>query len=490
MKRRSLHSTGGKDRRWAWGFEMSTMMTAVKNDLSGGSLALSLARMAVDARYDALPQEVIRKAQLHLLDTVGIALASLSQPFAAASLDGIRAAGGQGDCTVLGTGYQLAARDAAMANGLLMHGLDFDDTHLASIIHASVASLPAALSLGEHLDVSWKDMLAAYVAGMETAIRIGAAVKGGLHHIGFHATGVVSHFSSAVVAGKLLGLTAGQISQAQGVVASTAAGVQVFLEDGAWTKRMHPGWGALAGITAAYMVNSGFVAPTRAYEGRFGFFETHLRGMEIDTEVMLAGLGSSWRMLETAIKPYPICHFSHACAEAASLLHERVAGRLNEIEEITALLPEPTLHIVAEPAGAKQNVQTDYDAKFSVQYVVAAALLRGGFGMKELLPESLSDSQIGKLARQVVCKPQLDTEFPKYFSGQVTVRLKNGETITEHIPVNQGAGERQITRDGIAEKFLANACLLVDSDKASSLLDTLERAENASVRQVMRALAL
>lgn len=469
---------------------MATKIDTVTNDVSRDSLSLSLARMVANARYEALPQEVIRKARLHLLDTVGIAFASLSQSFATPALNGIRAASGQGSCTVLGTGYQLAARDAAMANGLLMHGLDFDDTHLSSIIHASVASLPTALSIGEHLDVSWNDMLLAYVVGMETAIRIGAAVKGGLHHVGFHATGVVSHFSSAVVAGKLLGLNADEISQAQGIVASTAAGVQVFLEDGAWTKRMHPGWGALAGITAAYMAKNGFVAPTRAYEGRFGFFETHVRGMEVDTEVMLANLGSSWRMLETAIKPYPICHFSHACAEAASLLHKRAAGRLDEIEEITALLPEPTLHIVAEPAESKQNVQTDYDAKFSVQYVVAAALLRGGFSMKELLPESLVDRQIGKLARQVVCKPQIDTEFPKYFSGQVIIRFKSGETIMEDIPVNKGAGERQINHDEIAEKFLANACLLVDRTKAVALLETLERAEGASVRQVMGALAL
>ncbi len=469
---------------------MDTITKADAGETSASSLSLSLAQLAVDASYDTLPKEVRRKAKLHLIDTVGIALASLSQPFAMPALSGIREIGGEGVCTVLGDSHRLAVRDAAMANGLLMHGLDFDDTHLASIIHASVASLPTALSLGEYLNVSWKDMLLAYVVGMEAAIRIGAAVNGGLHHMGFHATGVVSHFSSAVVAGKLLGLSANQISQAQGVAASTAAGVQVFLEDGAWTKRMHPGWGAQAGITAAYMVKGGFIAPTRAYEGRFGFFDTHLRGLDIDASVMLDGLGSSWRMVETAIKPYPICHFSHACAEAASLLHDRVTGRLDQIEEITALLPEPTLHIVAEPADAKQSVQTDYEAKFSVQYVVAATLLRGGFGMKELQPASLADPQIGRLARQVVCKPQPDTAFPKYFSGQVSVRFKDGETITEHIPVNNGAGPRQVTYEGIVEKFLANACLLVDSGKAKALLDALEHAENASVREVMRAFAL
>src|SRR5690606_18441714 len=131
---------------------------------------------------------------------------------------------------------------AAMVNGILIHGLDFDDTHLASIVHPSAACLPCTLSLGESLGVSGKTLLTAYAAGMETAIRIGLAVKGGFHHVGFHATGIVGHFSSAVSAAKLLGLDAESIMAAQGIAASTAAGVQVFLEEGAWTKRFHPGW--------------------------------------------------------------------------------------------------------------------------------------------------------------------------------------------------------------------------------------------------------
>src|SRR5690606_6377571 len=109
----------------------------------------------------------------------------------------------RGDCTVIGRAERLPVRDAALANGILVHGLDFDDTHLASIVHATAACLPSALSLGEALDAHGRDLLAAYAAGMEVAIRIGAAVKGGFHHAGFHATGIVSHFSSAVVAGKL-----------------------------------------------------------------------------------------------------------------------------------------------------------------------------------------------------------------------------------------------------------------------------------------------
>ena len=117
-----------------------------------------------------------------------------------------------------------------------------------------------------------------FLAGAETAIRIGAAVKGGFHHVGFHATGVVAHFASAIAAGRLLHLSEDQIVAAQGIAGSTASGIQVFLEEGAWTKRFHPGWAAVAGITAARLAEHGFVGPSRPYEGKFGLFETHLQG--------------------------------------------------------------------------------------------------------------------------------------------------------------------------------------------------------------------
>lgn len=453
-------------------------------------LAMSLAQWAAATGPDEVPQAAIEKAQLHVLDTLGLALASHAEAFCTPSLTGIANAGSAGECSVLGSSTRLAPRDAALINGLLMHGLDFDDTHPASIIHASVASLPAALAMGEHLDVSWDEMLRAYILGMEAAIRIGASVQGGFHHVGFHATGVVSHFSAALVAGKLLGLDAQALSTAQGIAASTASGVQVFLEEGAWTKRMHPGWGALSGITAAYMAQAKFVAPSRPYEGKFGLYETHLHDTQPLPDKIVEGLGRQWSMLDTAIKPYPICHFNHGCVEAAINLHAQVAGRIDEIESVTAWLAEPTLHIVAEPAQAKQNVSTDYEAKFSVQYGVAVGLLKGMFGLKELSQETIRDQAIRHLTRRVQCQVDPKTRFPVSFSGGVTVRLRDGTELYEHIPVNKGAGTRAISEGDIIEKFLANACVLVDAAKADKMLKAVLQGRGRQVRDVVKEFQL
>ena len=229
-----------------------------------------LAVFAANQRLADIPASVRDRAKLHILDALGLGLASNTYEFGRRAAAGVAAMGSPGPCSVLGRAERLAVRDAALINGILIHGLDFDDTHLSSIVHPTCTSLPCALSLAELLGASGEELLAAFLAGAETGIRIGGAVKGAFHHVGYHATGVVAHFASAITAGRLLQLTQDQIVAAQGVAGSTASGIQVFLEDGAWTKRFHPGWGAVAGITAAHLAKHGFVGPSRPYEGKFG----------------------------------------------------------------------------------------------------------------------------------------------------------------------------------------------------------------------------
>ncbi|OLL27351.1 2-methylcitrate dehydratase [Burkholderia sp. SRS-W-2-2016] len=454
------------------------------------NIAEALSTFAHDLHLDAIPAAVWRKSVEHIVDAIGLAFASHRFPFAAPALKGIRAAGSEGAATVIGGDLRLAPRDAALANGYLIHGLDFDDTHPASIVHPSVACLPAALALAEANDMRFGQMITAYVAGMETAIRLGRAVKGGFHHVGFHATGVVSHFSSAVVAGKLLGLSADQLVSAQGIAASTASGVQVFLENGAWTKRMHPGWGALAGITAAHLAQAGFAGPRRPYEGRFGLLDTHLQSLasEVDADSIAAGLGSDWAMLDTSIKPYPVCHFIHGCAEAALQLRREI-GPDAALARIVCELPEATLPIVAEPASAKLVPKSDYEAKFSAQFVVAACFARNRFTLAELSDDSLRDPAILALAAKTECVKEAGSNFPKYFSGAVAITLADGRTLRAQVPVNLGSGERALSLDDIVGKFRGNAQLGLSAARVDAVLDALLSATpDTPVRAITRVL--
>ena len=435
--------------------------------------ARRLAEFAADLTFDDIPRPVRDRAKLLILDALGCGLASNAYAFSDVSVAGIAAMGGDGLCSLIGRSVRLPVRDAALANGMLIHGLDFDDTHLASIIHATAACLPCALSFGESRGVDGSTLLVAYAAGMETATRIGAAAKGGFHHTGFHATGVVAHFSSAVVAARLLGLPADGIIAAQGIAASTASGVQVFLEEGAWTKRLHPGWAAVAGITAAHLAQSGFKAPTRPYEGRFGFFDTHIQhpAVAIDLASELETLGNVWELAETAIKPYPVCHFIHGCADAAIELHSQIDPA--DIASVEALLPRDTMPIVAEPAAAKIQPTNEYEAKFSAQFVIATCLLKGAFGLADLMPAALADSAVLDLTSRVTCAVDPNSAFPTYFSGGVRIVLKGGRTLFRHIRINSGGGERALNEEGVTKKFLASAALSVPRDQAERIRDAV-----------------
>ena len=451
--------------------------------------ARALANLAATVRLADVPAAVVERAKLHILDAIGLGFASHAYDYAKSAIAGIEAIGAAGACTVLGRARGYEVRDAALLNGVLVHGLDFDDTHLASIIHPTTTALPAALAMGEVVDAGGADLLAAFLVGAEAGIRIGAAVDGGLHHVGYHATGVVSHFASAITAGRLLNLTEDQIVAAQGVVGSTASGIQVFLEEGAWTKRFHPGWGAVAGITAARLAQHGFKGPTRPYEGRFGLFETHLQAAagHAKVEALTDGLGEIWRFGETALKPYPVCHFIHGCADAAIELHGQIGDA--EIVAVRAFLPQPTLHIVAEPAEQKARPTTDYEGKFSAQFVVASCLLKGAFGMADLTPQALADPAIRALAQKVKCEADPDSAFPTYFSGGVEVLLADGRTLSRHVRINSGAGDRAMTQAQVVAKFMGSATLTLPKAKAEQVCEAVLELDRRTARQLAAALA-
>jgi 2-methylcitrate dehydratase PrpD len=430
----------------------------------------TLASYALRLRYEDIPEAITSRARSLILDALGIGLAANSYSFSEQIMEGLQALGGAGGSSVVGRSEKLPLRDAVTMNGALIHGLDYDDTHMNSIIHATAATLPTVLSVGEHVNASGKEMLAAYVAGMEVAIRLGLVKPFGWHDEGFHATGVVAHFASALICGRLLGLNHAQLVSAQGIVGSTASASQEFTEEGAWNKRLHPGWGAVAGITACYLARSGFIGPSKPYEGRYGVFRMHLGpAADKDFNALIADLGDRHELALAAIKPYPTCHFTHAAADAALFLRESHGLTPDNIAKVRVFIPAGTLPVVAEPATNKRRPRSDYDGKFSMHYIAAAALLRGHFGLAELTPEALNDADILALADRVECFADPESRFPEYFSGGVEITTTTGTTLRHHEPVNRGAGDRALTHAEIETKFRSNAGLVAKPDEVERL---------------------
>jgi 2-methylcitrate dehydratase PrpD len=441
-------------------------------------------------RWEDIPPQVRVRAKHLILDALGCGLAARRFDFAPTALRAAAELGAGGARAVLGQPARLALRDAVLANGVLLHGLDYDDTHSEGIAHLTVSVLPATLGVSAELGLHGRDLLAAYVTGVEAGARIASAAKGAFHQVGFHPTGVVGAFACAIAAAKLHGLQAAGIARAQGIALSVAAGSLEFLEDGAWTKRFHPGWAAVGGITAAVYAKHGFVSPPAPYEGRFGLYRSYLGPLEAqcDRTRLTRGLGREWETLQVAVKPYPACHFVHAFADAAIALHQ--AGvRADDVARIDALVPAEVVKTVCEPQAAKRRPANDYDARFSLPFVIAAALRAGKFGLAQLEEGALRDPQTLALAAKVGYAVDPDSTFPKHYSGELVVHSKDGRTHRHREAMNRGCAERPLANADIEAKFAENAAFGGAAERGRRLREAVLGLDEHPARALEDALA-
>ncbi len=434
------------------------------------SLAARYARFALELELGQVPPAVLERAKLCILDALGTGLAGSSYPFAATTASALAALGGVGSGSVIALPMKLPLRDAAILNGTLIHGLDYDDTHGESIVHASASAVPAVLGVGEARHCTGAAVLLAYLVAMECDARIGRVAQGAFQKVGFHPTGVVGCFGATLAAGRLLGLDASALTMAQGIALSFASGSLEFLSDGAWTKRIHPGWAAAAGITAATLAEHGFIGPAAPYEGRFGLYNAHLGAdPQRDLQPALAGLGQVWETAHVAIKPYPICHFNHACADGVLQLMAKHKLTADQIASMTGRIHAEQLPVVCEPATAKRRPVSDYDAKFSLPFVMAASAVRGQFTLAELDEAALCDPAILALCDRVRCEPMAESDYPRYFSGEVIIQTVDGATLTHVERINRGADARPLSAADVRDKFLDNATRVLTAGQAEAL---------------------
>src|SRR5947207_2022824 len=222
-----------------------------------GTASQQLAEFVAGLRFDGLPPDVVAAARRHMLDAVGVALAASALGAGAPVIEMTRSWAGAREASVIGYDFGAPAPWAALANGTLTHALDFDDTHVESVVHPSAFVVPAAMAVGEEIGASGRDIVTAAVAGYEVATRIGAAAPGRFHVRGQHTTGLCGTFGAAAVAGRLWGLTPDEIAQAFGIAGSQSSGLFAYLSDGSETKRLHAGWAAHGGIVAADLARRG-----------------------------------------------------------------------------------------------------------------------------------------------------------------------------------------------------------------------------------------
>jgi 2-methylcitrate dehydratase PrpD len=440
--------------------------------------ARRLAEWAEGLTVGEVPPAVMDNAALRVLDTIGCALAGSREEHVPAMLGLASRWRGSGDSTIWGSSQTAAPPQAALVNGALAHGLDFDDTHADSVCHVSAVLAPTVLALAESERLSGPEALTAFVAGSEGMIRLGMAAPGRFHARGWHATAVCGVFGAALAAGKCLGLDAGRLTAALGIAASMASGVMEFLEDGSWVKRMHPGWAAQSGMQAAVLAQGGFTGPATALEGRLGFYRAAL-GEAPDVAKQLESLGDDWEMVRTSFKLYPCCHLNHAYLDAVARLR-REGLHAEQVAEIECLVPAGEVPIVCEPAAAKRRPRTPYDAKFSLPFCVAAALSDARVGIGAFTEESIRDPKLLALADRVTFSLDPASRYPETFPGWVKVRLRDGGAVEAREESQRGGPDRPIARDEVIAKFRDNASRVVAPDRVARIEQAVLELERAA----------
>jgi 2-methylcitrate dehydratase PrpD len=387
-----------------------------------------------------------------LIDVAGLCVAARRTDYVRASLAGWEASGG---CTAIGHSRTLDAAGAAFVNGTAAHGEDFDDTFEGGPVHAGAVIVPAVLAIAERNKIEGRDALRGIAVGAEVMCRASLVAPKLIHKAGFHPTAVLGAMGAAAAAATALRFSKNQFVNALGIAGSMAAGIIEYLAEGAWTKRMHPGWAAQSGIRAADLARAGFVGPRAVFEGTHGLFHGFARTTEGDWDKLVGGFGERWVANSLAFKLYACGTMTQPYVDCARRLAEK-GVRAEEVVEMVCEAAEGTVHRLWEPLADKQRPPNAYFAKFSQPYCIAAGFVLGHAGLEAFTEERVRDERLRSLAAKVRYEIDPDNPYPDEFTGHVRARLKDGRTLEERQGHLRGGRNEPLSRADIEEKFRLN----------------------------------
>jgi 2-methylcitrate dehydratase PrpD len=442
------------------------------------SLSQHLAAFAHELRWEDVPPDVQGHVKLLVLDVVGLCLAAVRDEFAAAVVAVAEEMGGTPESRPVGIDTAMPAPSAALVSGTLTHGHDFDDSHAGSIVHTSSSVVPTALAVGEAGHAHGEAVLAAIAAGLEVNARLGLAAGDGFHKRGFHPTSVCGALAATQTAGKLMRLDPDTLAQAMGIAGSMASGIrEAYLGGGTWTKRLHPGWAAHAGILAARLAARGFTGPVQVLEGRFGLYNAMLGVGAWDPAAPLAQLDQSWEIRNIGFKPYPCGVVIHPFLDGLRTVMAEHNLSAADLERIHCLIAPGALETVCEPADEKLRPANEYQAKFSLQFCLAALALHGDLTLDTFQAATVHDPQVLALARRVTFEPDPSQPYPRQYTASLVVTTRDGRRLTRVESATRGSLERPMSTDEVRQKFRSNAARAVDEERIAALEEMVLQLE-------------
>lgn len=416
---------------------------------------MSLSHRIVDAAVaaaQAVPRDVARIARLHLLDSLGVGLLGARRGPVRGL--GRLAAGQPGPATVLGEPTGAPAPVAALINGANIHALEYDDTHVASVMHGSAVLTPAALAAAEETGASGARMVAAYAVGWEVLIRMGLASPGTLQARGFQTTSAAGPFAAALVSILVRGDHEHGVD-ALGIAGSQPGGTFAFLAGGDTVKAVQPAWAAHAGLWAAELARAGVTGPAGVLDGAYGFYRLYAGDDAAPAALatQLADLGTVWHLTDAAFKLVPCCHFIHPFVEALTRLMAD-GLRTADVARLHCHVPAGAVPVIAEPWTARQHPATGHDVRWSLPYVLASLLVDGEITL-DLFDEPVGGER-AQVAARITYERWDDSGFPARYPARIEVHTVDGRTLTAAVDDVLGGPHRPVPEATVLRKAEAN----------------------------------
>jgi len=419
-----------------------------------------------------IPANVVEHAKLCLLDWFGAAIAGATEK-EALSLVEIFGNLKPEEATIVGFGVKVPSHEAAYVNGAISHLVELDDIHREAIIHPGVPVIPAALALSEKLEVSGKTLLESIIAGYEVEIAIGKAVNPS-HYRFWHTTGTCGTFGATAAACKVLNLDCDKIVNAFGIAGTHAAGlIEVF---GTSSKALNPGRAARDGVLAALLAEKGFVGPKTILEGEKGFFKA--TSAEKDYEKGFRELGLTYEITRNGFKRHSSCGHTHAAIDAVLALKDELGLSVEDVVEIEVGTYKDAVEIV----GKNYEPKSPAEAKFSLPYCIAVALLDGSVSLRQFTEDRIRRPDVRELSKRV--KVYVDEEvnalYPRKLGAKVRIRTRSGGAYEKLVEVAKGNPENPLGTHEIVDKFMRLATLKIEVEACKELVKTIMNLERVS----------
>lgn len=440
----------------------------------------ALAAFVEETSLEDVPQDVREKAKEAIIDYVGVALFGSQHEVGTILTEYTDATAGGDDAQIFATGRS-SAPAAALANGAFGHAVDYDDTFESIVLHPTSPVFAAALAVGDMTDASGEDVLTGYVVGVDAAYRTGMSTYPEHYDNGWHSTGTTGTFGATAAAAHVLGLDRETIQYAFGIAASASSSLKKNF--GTMTKPLHSGHAAQMGVRAAMLARSGFTSDPDVFDGEIGYGNVMTPNDAYDPTEITEGLGDEWAVMDIGYKPYPSGVITHAAMDAMRQIVQEHDLTPTDVESVVVSLDEAASEMLHH-----ESPGNELEAKFSIEFCLAAVLREGDAGIHEFTDEYVTADE----TRGVISLVERDFETNLFggnfanYGARVTVTLTDGETVTREEKYAPGSPNNPLSETRLEAKFNECASVVLDGDEPDALLEAIRSLESPGAIEEFR----